>query len=211
MEHLRVFFGAAAEHRELIGAAITSEEDVVEGLFEARGVAPLLEEGVEGGSEEEETEEGDAEYTPVQFLPEASKASRPRVGGDSRFSRLLGSTRFAPAFFKNGGPSGTLPSYDTALDRSAQNAMGRPVEPRTTSKAVTLTALRGQLSKMEFVKKEDVEGLVVGRPVAPPSFFDKFKSKLQRDSGAAEAMVRFCQLGTFHSQRVDYERRLTFC
>lgn len=195
VERLRVFFGVAPENRDLVAAAITAGEGALEELFEARGIAPLLDEGgeVDGDGDDIgcEGEEEEAEYTPVQFLPEASKAARPRLGGDSRFSRLLGSTRFAPAFFKNGGSVGSLPSYDTVLDRSAQNAMGRPVEPRATSSAVTLKALQGQLSKLEFVKKDDAEGIVLGKPVVQPSFFDKFKSKIQRDSGAAEAMVRF--------------------
>lgn len=193
VEHLRVFFGIAAEHRDLIAAAITASEEVVEELFGARGIAPLLEEGFGDSADNEELYEEDAEYTPVQFLPEASKAARPRLGGDSRFARLFGSTRFAPAFFKDVGSSTNLPSYDTALDRSAQNAMGRPVEPRAASSAVTFTALQGQLSKLEFVKNENEDGVVLGRPVFQPSFFDRFKSKIQSDSGAAEAMV--CALG----------------
>lgn len=183
-EHLRNFFDISAEHRDLLAAAITAPGDRVEQLFEARGIAPLLDEGT--GEEEDDGQGEDlAEYAPAQLLPEQSNATRSRLGGESRFSRLLGSTRFAPTFFK-GHSTGTLPSYDTALDRSARNAMGRPVEPRALSGEVSLAALQGELSKMEFVALDDV---VLGNRVAPPGFLDRFRSKVGRDSDAGEAMV----------------------
>lgn len=124
-------------------------------------MAPLLE-----GNDDDDDDE--AAFGPVPFLPEASRASRPRVGGGSRSARLLESTRFAPAFFKSGRPSGVLPSYDAALEGSAQNALGRHVEPQASPGAVTLTAPWGQLSKLEFVQKEDA-GLVLGSSCAAQS------------------------------------------
>ncbi|SPO01787.1 uncharacterized protein DNG_04460 [Cephalotrichum gorgonifer] len=184
-EDLRNFFNVPAEHRDLLIAAITAPEARVEELFESRGIAPLLEERGEGEGSEWEVE-GDVVYAPVQYPPMPNKAGSSRLGGESRLSRLLGGKRFSPAFFAGDGPSSSLPSYDLAIDRSAQNAIGRPVEPRSFSGGVTWTAIQGELTKLEFVQMHDS---VLGRPVAPPSFLDRFKSKVQRDSQTGESMV----------------------
>lgn len=185
-EHLRNFFGVAPEHRDLLTAAITAPEEKVEQLFEARGIAPLLDEIT--GEDANGEDEGHAAYAHAHahHMSNQSSTFRSHLSGESRFTRLLGSSRFAPAFFKNNGP-GAPPSYDAVLDRSARNAMGRPVEPRALSEEVSLGALQGKLSGLEFVTQHDA---VVGRQVAPPRFLDRFRSRVQRDSDAGEAIVR---------------------
>lgn len=180
-EQLRAFFNIAPGHRDLLAAAMTAPEERVEQLFDHRGIAPLPDEDGASGEGEEVT------VGPVRFPPGPSKASKMRLGGQSRFTRLLSSTRFGPSFFDNvDAASGNLPPYDLAVERSTHNAIGRPVEPRSFLDGLTLAGLSDALGKMEFVQKE---GAVVGMPTVESSVFDRFRSWAQRDSDAAEAMV----------------------
>lgn len=179
-EQLRAFFNISPGHRDLLAAAITAPEERVEQLFDSRGIAPLIEEGVSRDGE-------DVTLGPVRFPPGPSKTARMRLGGESHLTRLLSSTRFGPSFFNTvEATSGTLPPYDVAVQRSTHNAIGRPVEPRSFLDGVTLAGLNNELGKLEFVQKE---GAVVGTPRVETSFFDRFRSWAHRDSDAGEAMV----------------------
>src|SRR5262245_10816505 len=60
-EQLQNFFNVPIEHRDLLTVALIATEERVDQLFEARGIAPLLEEGIV----DEEHDEEDATYTPV--------------------------------------------------------------------------------------------------------------------------------------------------
>ncbi|SPN98452.1 uncharacterized protein DNG_01496 [Cephalotrichum gorgonifer] len=183
-EQLRNFFNIPDKDRDLLAAAMTAPEDRVEQLFESRGIPPLLE---DGGNEEDEGEEG-AAYSPVQFPPPPSKKKASRLGGDSRVSRLLSSTRFGPSFFKQDEekPAPVPPTYSVAVARSTQNAMGRPVEPRTFASAITLPTLKSAINDLEFVQ---TQGAVVGTPRSAPTMLDRFRRLVQHDDEVGERMV----------------------
>jgi hypothetical protein len=183
-EQLRNFFNVPIEHRDLLTVALIAPEERVDQLFETRGIVPLLEEGIVG----EEHDEEDATYAPVQYRPGPSKKSRSRLGSDLRFSRLLSHTRFSPSFFKQtNSSSNSPPSYNAAVARATQNAIGRPAEPRTFASALTLPSLKGSLKELEFVQKH---GAVVGTPKSPPTILDRVRGLAQRDADIGEMIVR---------------------
>ena len=186
-EQLRNFFNIPIEHRDLLIMALTAPEERVDQLFEARGIAPLLEEGIVG----EEHDEEDATYAPVHYRPGQIKKSHSRLGSDLRISRLLSHTRFSPSFFKqtNGSSnSNSPPSYNVAVARATQNAIGRPVEPRTFANALTLPSLKGSLKELEFVQKH---GSVVGTSKSTPTILDRVRGLAQRHPDIGEIIVRF--------------------
>lgn len=184
-EQLGTFFNVAPEHRDLLAAAITAPEERVEKLFEARGITPLIEDG----ANDEVGGRGDVSLSAVQFPPGPSNASRMRLGGDSRLTRLLSSTRFGPAFFNTKTAAPSLPPYDLALERSTHNAMGRPVEPRSFPAGVTVEGLNRTLGRLEFVQRGEA---VVGMPRVRRGLFERFRSWGQRGCDAGEAMVCLC-------------------
>ena len=186
-EQLGSFFNVAPQHRDLLAAAIAAPEERVEKLFEARGIAPLIEDG----GNDERGGRNDVFLSAIQFPPGPNTAAQMRLGGESRLTRLLSSTRFGPAFFNTKTAAPSLPPYDLALERSAHNAMGRPVEPRSFSAGVTVGGLNHALGRLEFVQRGEA---VVGMPRVRRGVFEKFRSWGQRSSDAGEAMVQLSTL-----------------
>ncbi|EEY15701.1 conserved hypothetical protein [Verticillium alfalfae VaMs.102] len=196
-EQLRSFFSIDIEHRDLVSVVLTAEVDRVEQIFDSRGVLPSI-------PDDDDHEDGDAEtqsgadsraktgnnyipgvgVVPVTTGPRAGSSS----GEASRFSRLLGNSRFSAAFYGQPNNSGeSLPSYTAAIARSTGSAAGAgATERRTIPGAYTLPFLRGALRELNFHQKE---GTVIGAPVAPPGFLDRVKTFAQRDSDLGELFV----------------------
>ncbi|KAM0617931.1 hypothetical protein ACHAP0_001196, partial [Verticillium nonalfalfae] len=196
-EQLRSFFSIDIEHRDLVSVVLTAEVDRVEQIFDSRGVLPSI-------PDDEDDEDGDAEtqsgadaraktgnnyipgvgVVPVTTGPRAGSSS----GEASRFSRLLGNSRFSAAFYGQPNNSGeSLPSYTAAIARSTGSAAGAgATERRTIPGAYTLPFLRGALRELNFHQKE---GTVIGAPVAPPGFLDRVKTFAQRDSDLGELFL----------------------
>lgn len=184
-EQLQNFFNVPVEHRDLLTVALIAPEERVGQLFEARGIAPLLEEGIVGEGHDEDD-------AIVLYHPGPIKKSRSRLVSDLRFSRLFSHTRFSPSFFKQTDSSlNSPPSYNVAVARATQNAIGRPVEPRTFGSALTLPSLKGSLRELEFVQKH---GAVVGTPKSPATILDRVRGLAQRDVDTGELIVCFPQI-----------------
>ncbi|KAL2669765.1 hypothetical protein Neosp_015210 [[Neocosmospora] mangrovei] len=181
-EQLRNFFNISIAHRDLVMMALNDREERLDRIFQERGIAPLQEDSIESG--ELHGEEG--EYRPIQS-PALSKKSRLRLTDGSRFNRLLSHTRFSPSFFKQvENASSSLPTYDAAVARATQNALGRPVELRTFAGAMTLPSVKGALRDLEFTQKT---GAVIGTPTGPPRILDRVFGLAKRDSEVGEAIV----------------------
>ncbi|KAM0438683.1 hypothetical protein ACHAPT_001439 [Fusarium lateritium] len=181
-EQLRNFFNIPIEHKDLVAMVLTDREERLDRLFQERGIAPFQEDSPEPG--ELDAEEG--EYRPVQ-PPAPSKKSRLGLSDGSRFNRLLSHARFNPSFFKQGdSTSNSLPTYDAAVARATQNALGRPVELRTFAGPMTLPSVKGALRDLEFTQKT---GAVIGTPTGPPSMLDRVFGFTKRDSEVGEAIV----------------------
>ncbi|RTE70398.1 hypothetical protein BHE90_015207 [Fusarium euwallaceae] len=181
-EQLRNFFNIPIEHRDLIMMVLTDREGRLDRLFQERGISPYQEDSPEPG--ELDGEEG--EYRPVQN-PAPSKKSRLGLTNGSRFNRLFSHARFSPSFFKQAdNASNSLPTYDVAVARATQNALGRPVEIRTFAGAMTLPSVKGALRDLEFTQKT---GAVIGTPTGPPRMLDRVFGLTKRDSEVGEAIV----------------------
>lgn len=181
-EQLRNFFNISIKHRDLVMMVLSNKEERLDRIFQERGIAPFQEDSPESG--ELDSEEG--EYNPVQN-PAPSKRSRLGLTDGSRFNRLLSHARFSPSFFKQAdNASNSLPTYDVAVARATQNAIGRPVEPRTFAGAMTLPSVKGALRDLEFTQKT---GAVIGTPTGPPRMLDRVFGLAKRDSEVGEAMV----------------------
>jgi hypothetical protein len=182
-EQLRNFFNVPIEQRDLLAAALIAPEKRVDELFEERGIEQLIE-------EETLDEEGDEEasaFAPIQY-PGPRKKSRLRLG-DSRFSKLFSHKRFSASFFNEAdSSSNTPPSYQVAVARATQSAIGRPLEPRTFGSAHTLRSLGVSLKGLEF---EQEHGAVVGTARSPPTFLDRIWGLTQRDVQIGETIVGF--------------------
>ncbi|RSL54666.1 hypothetical protein CEP53_007385 [Fusarium sp. AF-6] len=181
-EQLRNLFNIPIEHRDLIMMVLTDKEGRLDRLFQERGISPYQEDSPEPG--ELDGEEG--EYRPVQN-PAPSKKSRLGLTNSSRFNRLFSHARFSPSFFKQSdNASNSLPTYDVAVARATQNALGRPVEIRTFAGAMTLPSVKGALRDLEFTQKT---GAVIGTPTGPPRMLDRVFGLTKRDSEVGEAIV----------------------
>lgn len=185
-QQLRGFFGIPCEHQDLLTVALSAPDERVEHLFDSRGIRSWFEtEAIE--DEEEEEIRGVAIYDPVN-RPGPNKKSRLRVNAGARFSSLFGPTRFTPGFFQNNTSGNDLPSYNAAVARSTQNAIGRPAEPRTFTKALTLPSLNKALRELNFVQ---TGATVVGTPASSLSLLNRVRGFAQRDSDVGEMMVCF--------------------
>lgn len=181
-EQLRNFFNISIAHRDLVMMALNDREERLDRIFQERGIAPLQEDSIESG----ELCDEEGEYRPVQS-PALSKKSRLGLTDGSRFNRLLSHTRFSPSFFKQvENASRSLPTYDAAVARATQNALGRPVELRTFAGAMTLPSVKGALRDLEFTQKT---GAVTGIPTRPPRILDRVFGLTKRDSEVGEAIV----------------------
>lgn len=181
-EQLQNFFNVPAEHRDLLTVALIAPEERVDEIFETRGIAPLIDD--EQANEEEEEE---AVYAPLVYSPGIGKKTRTGLGSDMRFLRLFSHMRFSPSFSNEADDSPPCPpSYGVAVARATQNAIGRPVEPRTFGGAVMLSSLKGSKKELEFVQNH---GTVVGTPKNPPTLWDRIRSLVQRDSDVGEMIV----------------------
>jgi hypothetical protein len=186
-EQLRNFFNVPVEHRDLLTMALIAPEERVDELFEARGIADLPEESNlgEGQVEEDGDDEDVASYAPILYCPKPGKKRRSRLGGDLRFSRLFNDRRFHPSFFNRDNEASKIPpSYNLAVARAIQNAIGRPVEPRSFGGVLTL---KQSPSELDFVY---TNGAVVATPKTPPTSLDRLKGMLQRDISIGERIVR---------------------
>jgi hypothetical protein len=179
-EQLRNFFNVPVEHRDLLTMALIAPEERVDELFEARGIAGLPD---LGEVEEDEEDEDVASYAPILYCPKPGKKRRSRLGGDLRFSRLFNDRRFHHSFFNNEA-SKIPPSYNLAVARAIQNAIGRPVEPRSFGGVLRL---KQSPSELDFVH---TNGAVVATPKTPPTSLDRLKGMLQRDISIGERIVR---------------------
>ncbi|PKS05647.1 hypothetical protein jhhlp_008166 [Lomentospora prolificans] len=186
-ERLQNFFNISDKHRDLIIVALLAKEERVDIIFQERGLAPFPEDSLEMGALENE----ESEFRPVELsvnrLPPSKMSLLRFNSSSSRFNRLLSHTRFSPSFFKQRNDSAnSLPTYEAAVARSTQNAIGRPAEPRTFAGALTLPGVKGALRDLEFVQKP---GAVIGTPLNPPSLLDRVRGLSQRDSEIGEMIV----------------------
>ncbi|EGY19727.1 uncharacterized protein VDAG_01743 [Verticillium dahliae VdLs.17] len=197
-EQLRSFFSIDIEHRDLVSVVLTAEVDRVEQIFDSRGVMPSIpdDDDDEDGNDETQNGADSGAKTGNNYIPGVGVipvTTGPRAGSSSggegsRFSRLLGNSRFSAAFY--GQPNSSyesLPSYTAAIARSTGSAAAAgAAERRTIPGAYTLPFLRGALRELNFHQKE---GTVIGAPVAPPGFLDRVKTFAQRDSDLGELFV----------------------
>lgn len=185
-EQIRRYLGINPENRDLLIAALSVSEERIDELFDSRGIAPLVEQDIPDDEAENESSEEATAFNPVA-RPVPTKKKSSRFGATARFTRLFGPTRFSPSFFKQGNAStNSLPSYNAAVARSTQNAIGRPAEPRTFSNALTLPSLKGALKDLDFVQ---TGATVVGTPTNPITLFDRIRGLTQRDRDIGEMIV----------------------
>ncbi|KAH6686915.1 hypothetical protein F5X68DRAFT_276173 [Plectosphaerella plurivora] len=181
-EQLRNFFNVPYQHLDLLTVSLSAPDERVESLFDARGISPWIEDDLVSENGEDDGEVG--VYNPVQ-RPIPSKKSRLRTSAGTRFSSLFGHTRFTPSFFKN--KSGEqLPSYNAAVDRSRQNAIGRPAEPRTFTMAQSLPALKGTLRELNFAQ---TGAAIVGTPSKPMTLLERLRLLAHLGPDMGEAIV----------------------
>jgi hypothetical protein len=185
VEQLGNYFNVPLEQRDLLAAVLIAPEERIETIFESRGIAPLLEEGVERLAEEDDDTEN-ATFAPIRHQI-VNKKSQSRLG-DSRFSRLFSNKRFSTSFFNQySSSSDSPPSYHVAVARAVQGAVGQPVEPRTFGSAHTLPSLGVSLKNLDFAQEY---GAVVGTARRPPSLLERIWGLKERDFEVGETIVR---------------------
>lgn len=184
VEQLGDFFNVPIGQRDILAAALIAPETRVDELFEARGIAPLVEET----EVEEEHENSQRTSAPTVYTePNEKRGSRP---GDSRFSRLFSHKRFDTLFTNSADNTPEIPPpYRIAVARATQSAMGRPIEPRTFGTAHTLRSLGVLLKNLEF---EQTTGAVVATARTPPAFWDRIFAFRHRDVDLGEIIVSIC-------------------
>ncbi|KAM0283500.1 hypothetical protein ACHAQH_002451 [Verticillium albo-atrum] len=194
-EQLRSFFNIDVELRDLVNVVLTAEVERVEQIFDVRGVLPLtINDDSEPEEDGETAIEANNDYVPgVGTVPVATglRAGN-RSGEGSRFSRLLGHSRFQASLYEQPNSSyESLPSYTAAVARSTRSATAGAPDRRTIPGAYTLPFLKGALKELDFHQKE---GTVIGAPATPPTMLDRVKTFAHRDADLGELFNETAEL-----------------
>ncbi|KAL2757677.1 hypothetical protein ACRALDRAFT_1079807 [Sodiomyces alcalophilus JCM 7366] len=204
VDQLCEFFSIPTKHRDLVLLALTAGIERVEEVFTSRGIGEVADDGPRAGPSRWVVADGDgdggvqsdadsddysADYDSAEDDAEEEDAEAKKSEGTSRFNRLLNRKRFHPSFFKQRNVSSdSLPSYDTAVARTAHGGVmgGRLAPTRKLPSVSTLPSLKKTIREMEFHQRD---GAVFAEPTRPLTLLDRIRGLAQRDDDIGEMII----------------------